>query len=88
MSAVKSEAMNQRFHLAGQYCTELQEQLSEANNKISRAVLVCLFFSLQLHFYSFCPNDLQPSSGKSDLIYPSVDTGEGTEKPEMENDRV
>lgn len=44
MSAVKSEAMNQRFHRAGQYCTELQEELSEANNKICRAVLVCPFF--------------------------------------------
>lgn len=56
VSAVKSEAMNQRFHRARQHCTELQEGLSEANNKISRAVLVCLFI-LQLHFYSFCPNE-------------------------------
>lgn len=56
VSAVKSEAMNQRFHLAGQYCTELQEQLSEANNKISRAVLVCLFFSYYNYiFTAFAP---------------------------------
>lgn len=32
--------MNQRFHR-----TELREQLNEANNRISRTFLVCLFFS-------------------------------------------
>lgn len=45
VSAVKSEAMNKRFCCAGQYRTELQEQLSEANNKISRIFLVCPLFS-------------------------------------------
>lgn len=58
MSAVKSEVMDQRFHHGGQNCTELREQLSEANNKISRTFMVCIFlFSHYNYIFTFSPDN-------------------------------
>lgn len=54
--------MNQRFHRTRQYCTELREQLNEANNKISRTFLVCLFFSHHKGFFFFFFTILSPDN--------------------------